>query len=64
MKPAINKVSHAPVAETVARLIAEVEARGMKLFTTIDHGCGVRRVSRPDAETERMTPGSRCHGYQ
>ena len=34
----INKASHATVAETVARLIAEVEACGMKLFTTIDHG--------------------------
>jgi uncharacterized protein (DUF302 family) len=34
----INKASHATVAETVARLIAEVDARGVKLFTTIDHG--------------------------
>ena len=33
----INKASHATVAETVARLIAEVEPRGMKPFTTIDH---------------------------
>jgi uncharacterized protein (DUF302 family) len=33
----VYKASHATVAETVARLIAEVEARGMKLFTTIDH---------------------------
>jgi uncharacterized protein (DUF302 family) len=37
VKRVINKVSHATVAETVARLIAEVEAQGMKLFTTIDH---------------------------
>ena len=37
MKPVINKVGRASVAETVARLIGEVEARGMKLFTTIDH---------------------------
>ena len=37
MKRVINKASHGTVAETVARLIAEVEARGMKLFTTIDH---------------------------
>jgi uncharacterized protein (DUF302 family) len=37
MKPVINKVSQVTVAETVARLIAELEARGMKLFTTIDH---------------------------
>jgi uncharacterized protein (DUF302 family) len=38
MKRVINKASRATVAETVARLIAEVEARGMKVFTTIDHG--------------------------
>ena len=37
MKPVVNKVSHATVAETVARIIAELEARGMKLFATIDH---------------------------
>jgi uncharacterized protein (DUF302 family) len=37
MKTVINKPTNATVAETVARLIAEVEARGMKLFTTIDH---------------------------
>jgi uncharacterized protein (DUF302 family) len=33
----INKASHSTAAETVARLIAEVEPRGMKPFTTIDH---------------------------
>ena len=38
MERVINKASHATVAEAVARLIAEVEARCMKLFTTIDHG--------------------------
>jgi uncharacterized protein (DUF302 family) len=37
MKRVINEVSHATVAETVARLIAKVDARGMRLFTTIDH---------------------------
>jgi uncharacterized protein (DUF302 family) len=37
MKPVINKVSRESVADTVARLIGEVEARGMKVFTTIDH---------------------------
>jgi uncharacterized protein (DUF302 family) len=44
MKPVVNKVSHKTVAETVARLIAEVEARGMKLFTTIDRS-GEARAS-------------------
>jgi uncharacterized protein (DUF302 family) len=42
MKSGINKASHATVAETAAPLIAEVEARGMKLFTTIDHGAKAR----------------------
>jgi uncharacterized protein (DUF302 family) len=37
MKAVINKVSHATVADTVARLIAEIKARGMTLFATIDH---------------------------
>jgi uncharacterized protein (DUF302 family) len=37
VKPIINKVTHATVAETMALLLAEIEARGMTLFTTIDH---------------------------
>jgi len=36
MKRVINKVSHATVGETVARLIAKVGA-GLRLSTTIDH---------------------------
>jgi hypothetical protein len=43
MKRVINKASHATVAENVARLIAGVEARGVKLFTTIDHSGEARR---------------------
>ena len=42
MERVINKASHATVTETAARLIAEVEARGMKLFTTIDHSAEAR----------------------
>ena len=42
MKPVVNKVGHATVAETVARIIAELEAGGMKLFTTIDHSAEAR----------------------
>jgi hypothetical protein len=34
MKRVTNKVSHATVAGTVARLLAEVEARGLSLFTS------------------------------
>jgi uncharacterized protein (DUF302 family) len=37
VKPIISKVSHATVTETVACLLAEVEARGMTLFATIDN---------------------------
>jgi hypothetical protein len=37
MKRVINKATHATMAETVARLIAEADARGMTPFTTIDH---------------------------
>jgi uncharacterized protein (DUF302 family) len=35
--PVTSKVTHASVAETAARLIAEVDARAMRYFTTIDH---------------------------
>jgi hypothetical protein len=36
MKPVPNEVTHASVAETVACPIAQVEARGLTYFTTID----------------------------
>ena len=52
MKRVINKASHATVAETVARLIAEVEARGMKLFTTIDHSAEPRATGLERRETK------------
>ncbi|MFL5829725.1 MAG: hypothetical protein ACJ76X_07415 [Solirubrobacteraceae bacterium] len=37
MRRAINKAGQARVAETVARLIAQVGARGSRPFATIDH---------------------------
>ena len=57
MKRVINKASHATVAETVARLIAEVEARGMKLFTTIDHS-GDRATGLELRETKLVVFGN------
>jgi uncharacterized protein (DUF302 family) len=57
MKPVVNKVSHATVAETVARLIVEVEARGMKLFTTIDHSAEASAVGLELRETQLVVFG-------
>ena len=54
----INKASHAPVAETAARLIAEVEARGMKLFTTIDHSAEARSAGLELRETKLVVFGN------
>jgi uncharacterized protein (DUF302 family) len=58
MKRVINKASHATVAETVARLIAEVEARGMKLFTTIDHSAEARSAGLELRETKLVVVGN------
>lgn len=58
MKPVINKVSHAPLAETVARLIGEVEARGMKLFTTIDHSGEAEAIGLELPETKLVIFGN------
>ena len=58
MKRVINKVSHATVGETVARLIAEVEARCMKLFTTIDHSGEARATGFALRETKLVVFGN------
>jgi len=58
MKPVINKVSHASFAETVARLIDEIEARGMKLFTTIDHSGEAEGVGLELPETKLVIFGN------
>jgi uncharacterized protein (DUF302 family) len=57
MKPVVNKVGHAKVAETVAHLIAELEARGMKLFTTIDHSGEARATGLELRETKLVIFG-------
>jgi uncharacterized protein (DUF302 family) len=58
VKPVLNKLSHATVAETVARLIAEVEAGGMKLFTTIDHSAEARASGLELRETKLVVFGN------
>ena len=58
MKPVVNKASHATVAETVARIIAELEARGMKLFTTIDHSGEARAAGLELRETKLVIFGN------
>ena len=40
----INKDSKYSVAETVTRLRAEVESRGITVFNTIDHAAGAKNV--------------------
>ena len=60
MKRVINKASHATVAETVARLIAEVEVRGMKLFTTIDHSGEARATNERRAKALAPPPAPRA----
>jgi uncharacterized protein (DUF302 family) len=58
MERVIKKASHATVAETVARLIAEVEARGMKLVTTIDHSAEARATGVERRETKLVVFGN------
>jgi uncharacterized protein (DUF302 family) len=58
MKRMITKVSHTTAAETVARLIAEVETRGMKLLTTIDHSAEARATGLELRETKLVVPGN------
>jgi Domain of unknown function DUF302 len=58
MKRVINKVSHATVAETLSRLIAEVDARGMRLFTTIDHSGEARASGLELPETKLVIFGN------
>ena len=58
MKPVVSKVGHATVAETVARIIAELEARGMKLLTTIDHSGEARAAGLELRETKPVIFGN------
>ena len=60
--PVINKDGHATVAETVARLIAEVEARGMKLVTTIDHSAEARATGGSGPYVRQLRRAGRTRG--
>jgi hypothetical protein len=62
MKRVVNKVGHATVAETVASLIAELEARGMKLFTTIDHSAEARATGLELRVAAGRLPAARVGG--
>jgi uncharacterized protein (DUF302 family) len=57
MKPVTTKVTRATVADTAARLSAEVEARGMKVFTTIDHSGEARARGLELRETKLVIFG-------
>jgi uncharacterized protein (DUF302 family) len=58
VKPIINKVCHATVAETMARILAEIDARGMTLFTTIDHSGEARTKGLELLETKLLIFGN------
>ena len=54
--------SHATVAETAARLTAEVEARGMKSFTTIEHSGEGRATGLEQGGTKLVVSGNPRRG--
>ena len=58
----INKAGRATVAETAARLIAEVEARGTKLFTTIDHSAEARATGGSGPYVRQLHHAGRTRG--
>jgi uncharacterized protein (DUF302 family) len=53
--------AHSP-ADTVARLEAEIKARGMTLFADIDHAAGAAAVGLPLAPTEVIIFGNATGG--
>jgi len=54
----VTKLSHRPVADTVARLTAMIEAKGMKLFGVIDQSAEARQVELSLRETVLVIFGS------
>ena len=54
----ITKLSPRSVADTVARLKAEVEARGMKVFTVIDHSGAAETVGLELRDTKVVMFGN------
>jgi uncharacterized protein (DUF302 family) len=53
-----DKLAHSSVAETVACLIAQVEARGLRYVRTIDHSAEARAVGLELRETQVVVFGN------
>jgi uncharacterized protein (DUF302 family) len=49
--------SHGP-AETMARLVAEIKAKGLTVFARIDHASGAKEVGLPLRPTELLIFGN------
>jgi uncharacterized protein (DUF302 family) len=58
----ITKLSHLPVAETVARLIGMISAKGMRLFAVIDQRAEARQAGLDLRETTLVMFGSPAAG--
>jgi uncharacterized protein (DUF302 family) len=58
----VTKLSRLPVAETVTRLSAEIESRGLKLFALIDHSGEAERAGLELRETKVVIFGSPAAG--
>ena len=58
----VTKLSHLPVAGTVARLTAMISAKGMKLFAVIDQRAEAQRAGLDLRETTLVIFGSPAAG--
>ena len=58
----VTKLSHLPVAETVARLTGLVSAKGMRLFAVIDQRAEARQAGLDLRETTLVLFGSPAAG--
>jgi uncharacterized protein (DUF302 family) len=58
----VTKLSRLSVEETVARLSAEIEARGLKLFALIDHSGEAEQAGLDLRETKVVIFGSPAAG--
>jgi uncharacterized protein (DUF302 family) len=58
----VTKLSRFSVEETVARMVAEIEARGLKLFALVDHSGEAREAGLELRETKVVIFGSPVAG--
>jgi uncharacterized protein (DUF302 family) len=58
----VTKLSHLPVAETVARLTSMVDAKGLRLFAVIDQRAEARQAGLDLRETTLVIFGSPAAG--